>query len=240
MEDKKIKAVLFDLDDTLYDYELAHQESLKAVFLSISKITWTPIDMVWLLYEIAEKNLKRQLVGLSASHNRDLYFQKIFELFNSDIKNKISPEHIISLFQIYWDVFFKSIKKDKFSIKVLKFLKDNWIKIWIVSDSQTYVQLKKMQILWISEYVDVLVTSEEAGIEKPHQTPFLLAMHKLWVLANSSIMIWDSIKRDIDWAQALWIIWIWINRHNKVDEWVIYNHKVDTMEDLFALIQTII
>jgi FMN phosphatase YigB (HAD superfamily) len=36
-----------------------------------------------------------------------------------------------------------------------------------------------MEVLGISNYIDVLVSSEEAGIEKPHPSIFLLAIHKL-------------------------------------------------------------
>jgi FMN phosphatase YigB (HAD superfamily) len=36
-----------------------------------------------------------------------------------------------------------------------------------------------MEILNISEDIDILVSSEEAGAEKPHSSPFLLATHKL-------------------------------------------------------------
>jgi FMN phosphatase YigB (HAD superfamily) len=44
------------------------------------------------------------------------------------------------------------------------------------------------------------VSSEEAGSEKPHSSPFLLATHKLWVLASECVMVGDSIARDIEWG----------------------------------------
>ena len=39
-----IKAVFFDLDDTLYDYEYAHQKALSVLFSHIHKRTKMPLD----------------------------------------------------------------------------------------------------------------------------------------------------------------------------------------------------
>jgi putative hydrolase of the HAD superfamily len=102
------------------------------------------------------------------------------------------------LFQTYRETFYKNIKVEKSTINLLKYLKKKGIEIGIITDSQLYSQLKKMEILGISEYIDVFVSSEEAGAEKPQSSPFLLAIHKLKVLAEECIMVGDSISRDIE------------------------------------------
>jgi len=50
------------------------------------------------------------------------------------------------------------------------------MKIWIISDSISYVQFKKLERLWLSEYIDVFVSSEEAWFEKPHPGYFFIMM----------------------------------------------------------------
>ena len=211
----EIKAILFDLDDTLFDYEYAHQRALKKVFSELQKIVWMKKELLEIVFEMAQQDVKRQLIGLSASHNRDLYFQKVFEKINLQNQKKIKPKQIIILFKAYREVFYKNVKIEKSSINLLKYLKTKGLKTWIVTDSQLYSQLKKIEILDISEYVDVLVSSEEAWAEKPQSSPFLLATHRLRVLAENCVMVWDNISRDIDWARALGMKGIWINRHNK-------------------------
>ena len=57
-----IKAVLFDLDDTLFDYEFCHQAATKKIFQEIHKATNTPLELVPLLFEIAQKEVKTQLL----------------------------------------------------------------------------------------------------------------------------------------------------------------------------------
>lgn len=35
-----------------------------------------------------------------------------------------------------------------------------------------YIQYKKLESLGVTPYIDFMVSSEEAGVEKPHPTPF--------------------------------------------------------------------
>lgn len=128
MQKSHIKAVFFDLDDTLFDYEVCHQAASAQIFREIAILTKTPQELVPLLFELAQKEVKTQLLGTAASHNKDLYFQKIFEKMNSQLKNKILPAQIIHIFDLYRKVFYKTIKREKPTIQLLKFLKRKGIK----------------------------------------------------------------------------------------------------------------
>ena len=57
-----IKAVFFDLDDTLFDYEYAHQKALSALFLHIQKHTKMSLDLISIVFSIAQKEVKMQLL----------------------------------------------------------------------------------------------------------------------------------------------------------------------------------
>lgn len=236
----KIKAVLFDLDDTLFDYETCHQKATKAIFEDIHNITWTPLELVPLVFEIAQKEVKTQLLGTAASHNKDLYFQKIFEKMNGQMKNKIMVKDTLNIFKHYWDVFYASIKKEKSVTYLLKYLKSKWIKTGIVTDSSNFTQLKKLVHLWIDDKIDIMVSSEEAWMDKPHSSTFLLAMHKLDVKASECLMVWDNIQKDIEWAQRLWINWIWINRYQKSNHWICPRYTVNNTYELYKIIKKLI
>ena len=235
-----IKAVLFDLDDTLYDYEYAHQISLKKVFSKLKKTTNMSIEMLKIIFEISQSEVKRQLIGTAASHNRDLYFQKFFENLNQQMRYKILPKEIIHYYELYRKYFYNAMQKEKASSQLLKYLKKNKIKTWIVTDSFLYSQLHKMENLEISNDIDVLVSSEETGAEKPHSSPFLLAMHKLGVLAKDCIMVGDNIARDIGGGKAVGMCGIWINRHQKSDQGILYDYKVETTSELFSLLKKLL
>ncbi len=196
--------------------------------------------MIHLLFEIAQKDVKRQLVGTAASHNRDLYFQKFFEKINAETKYKIQPKEIITIYDLYRDAFYKAMKKEVWSNRLLKYLKRKGIKTGIITDSITYTQLKKMEILGISDDIDVLVTSEEVGTEKPHSGGFILACHKAGVLASESIMVGDNIERDIDGAQRVGMKGIWINRYHKKTKGIEAFYTVYTTKELYELLKKLL
>ncbi len=235
-----IKAVFFDLDDTLFDYEYAHQKALAKVFARIHKLTNMDTELIKLMFELAQKDVKMQLAGTAASHNRDLYFQKFFEKMNLKCKNAILPKTIIELYDLYWANFYPAMKKEIRSKKTLQFLRKKGIKTWIITDSITYTQLRKLERLNLSEDIDILITSEEAGTEKPHSWGFLLACHKAGVLASESLMVGDNIERDIDGAQWIGMKGIWINRHGKKNKGINAHFIVQTTKELYELIKKLI
>ena len=77
--------------------------------------------------------------------------------------------------------------------------------IAIVSDMTTHIQLRKLKKLKITKYIDYLVTSEEAGSEKPHSIMFLLALNKLRLKPEEVIMVGDSLISDIEGANSVGI-----------------------------------
>jgi putative hydrolase of the HAD superfamily len=97
----------------------------------------------------------------------------------------------------------ENIKLREGVMQTLKKLKKMGIKTAIVSDLTTHVQLKKMSKLGITPYIDVLVTSEEAGSEKPNPIMFLLTLNKLKILPQDAIMIGDNPTNDIAGGNAV-------------------------------------
>ena len=56
-----IKAVFFDLDDTLFDYESCNQKATERIFEDIHNLTGTPTELMPIIFEIAQKEVKTQL-----------------------------------------------------------------------------------------------------------------------------------------------------------------------------------
>ena len=235
-----IKAVFFDLDDTLFDYEYAHQKALSALFQRIQKHTKMPLDLISIVFSIAQKEVKMQLLWTAASHNRDLYLQKFFEKVNSKQKNAILPNMIIPLYDFYWNKFLSSLKKEIWGKKTLVYLQKKGIKTWMITDCISYIQLKKLEKLWLSDYIDIFVSSEEAGVEKPHSWCFLLGCYKAGVLAEEAMMVGDNIDRDILWSQWIWMQGVWLNRYHKKSNWIRPKYTVYSAKELYELIKTIL
>ncbi len=194
------KAILFDLDDTLYDYEPAHQKALKAVYPIVEKEMGIPFKKFERLFDLSKSEIHRELAGTASSHNRVLYFQRLIEKTLKTLEPKIT----LKLYNTYWDTFLKSMKLKKGVLQTLKKLKKEF-KIIILSDLTAHIQLKKINKLGLTPYIDFLVTSEEAGIEKPHPSMFLLALNKVGILPFDAIMIGDNPNKDVEGANSVGI-----------------------------------
>jgi len=110
---------------------------------------------------------------------------------------------VLKLYNAYWDNFLKNMKLRKGVMQTLKKLKEWGIKTAIVSDLTTHIQLRKMSKLGITSFIDVLVTSEEAGSEKPHPIMFLLTLNKLGVSPEEAIMVGDNPVNDIEGGNSV-------------------------------------
>jgi putative hydrolase of the HAD superfamily len=83
--------------------------------------------------------------------------------------------------------------------------KERGIKMAIVTDLTAQIQLQKWQKLELHRYIDFMISSEEAGIEKPAPYIFELALQKLQLQTNEVVMIGDNATKDIAGAHALQI-----------------------------------
>ncbi|MBT4174588.1 HAD-IA family hydrolase [archaeon] len=193
------KAVLFDLDNTLYDYDKPHKKALKNVYRVLKKHVKISFPRFLLLFGFAKREIHRELAGTAAAHNRILYFQRLIEKTESTV----DPGLNLLLYNAYWDCLLKNMRLRPGALDVLKELKKKGLKVAIVSDLTTNIQLRKLKKLNIGKYIDVLVTSEEAGSEKPHQIMFLLALNKLRLRPHEAIMVGDNSITDIEGANSV-------------------------------------
>ena len=102
--DKKIKTVIFDLDDTLYDYKSLNELAEKEIQEHVkNKYNIDAQDFNKKYYE-AKEIVKSRLRGTGAEHNRLLYFQVFMELIG-----KKPASDAIELYDIYWNTILDNI-----------------------------------------------------------------------------------------------------------------------------------
>ncbi|WP_394903260.1 HAD family hydrolase [Clostridium butyricum] len=207
-----MKAAIFDLDDTLYNYRKIHPVAMERVFeyvqynIGISKTDFNKA------YEIGKKSTKENMsYDCASQHNRIIYFQKTLEVLGM---NPI--KYTLALYDVYWNTMLELMQLNDGVIELLKYLRSKNIKIAICTDLTTHIQHRKLIKLELVEYIYCLVTSEEAGLEKPNQVMFNLCLEKLGVEANESFYIGDSFKKDILGAYYAGITPIWLNEDNKI------------------------
>ena len=213
----RFKGILLDIDNTVYDYNKTHslaKDSLVNFCLKEFKITSEDVNFA---YNKARNLVHIELSETAASHNRLLYIQKMLEILN------INPTiYGLDIYNAYWDCFLKSLKP----FKGVEILLDKYKhSICLVTDLTAHIQYRKIKKLGLDNFCDKLVTSEEAGREKPHPYMFMLALKKLGLRVNDVCMIGDNFKKDIFGATSLGIESIWFNHEDKPQN---YNDKLIT------------
>ena len=67
----------------------------------------------------------------------------------------------------------------------------------IVTDLTAQIQFRKVVYFGLDHHFNYIVTSEEAGFDKPHKAPFLIALEKMQPKGNCIWMIGDNPINDI-------------------------------------------
>lgn len=201
-----IKGILFDLDDTLYDYRMLNKIALERLSeYSCEKfhITKEQFDKA---FSKGREETKKGIETLAAAHNRMIYMQKTLEYLH------INPfSHALEMYDIYWNYILENMNLFDGVEDVLQDLKRMGIKIGICTDLTTQIQHRKIRKLGLESYIDTIVTSEEAGVEKPDRKMFQISMNKLQLHASKILYIGDSYERDMIGARNCGMKTYWYN-----------------------------
>ena len=193
----EIKSVLFDIDNTLYDYDSADAQAKEEVYAYCwQQFGWKVTETKAYLQE-AQTQIKNHAGKISSkdtvvTHNRLIRFQKMLE--NQHLP--LTP-HAISLYNIYWDTLISSMEVSGGITDYIKSLKQNGIRIGIATDMTAHIQFRKLEKLSLLSFVDFVVTSEEAGCEKPEKFFYELCIEKAGCLPEECLMIGDSLEKDV-------------------------------------------
>ena len=190
-------AILFDTDNTLYPYDPAHLVAQKAVekkVVDAFSITTNDFDRA---FKKARSDVKQRLEGTAASHSRLLYMQRMLEIMGLGSQvllaldlSKLIGEHFLSN-----AILFEGVKDLLDDIRLLG------VPTAIVTDLTAQIQFRKIVYFGLDHYFDHIVTSEEAGHDKPHKEPFELAVDKMKPRGNCIWMVGDNPLNDIQGAR---------------------------------------
>ena len=186
-------AVLFDMDNTLYDYTPAHifsQNVIKSKIIKRFSITGKHFDQIF--FE-ARKQVKENLGDTASSHSRLLYLQRMIELMGFGTQ----PLLALDFEQTYWRTFlehatlFDGVKELLDDFRLLN------IPMGIVTNLTARIQFRKILYFGLDHYIDHIVSSEEAGHDKPHEAPFKMILDKISPKGDCTWMIGDHPIHDI-------------------------------------------
>ncbi len=188
------RAVLFDTDNTLYEYAPANNAAIEAVYLKANNLLGLKRNTFFNLYNKARLQIKKDLNKTASSHSRLLYFQRMIELLGYNAKLLLA----LDFEQTFWRTFLSNAPLFPNVYKFLNLLKESDIPIGVITDLTAQIQLRKLTYFGLEDTFDAIVTSEEVGADKPDPKNFTLMLSKLKLSSMTNIwMIGDNPTSDI-------------------------------------------
>lgn len=186
-----IKAVIFDLDNTLIDFmrmkKIACEEAIDAMIDAGLKIPKKKaLDE---LYKIYFK------VGLEDP--------TIFQKFLKKVTGKVDYKKLAYAIAAYRQARIGFLHPYPGTKKTLIKLKEKGLKLGIVSDAPKLKAWIRLVSMKIDDFFDVVVGLEDTGRTKPSRMPFRAALKELKVKPSECLMVGDRPSRDIKGARAL-------------------------------------
>lgn len=199
-----IKAVLFDIDNTLYSYDKGHAVAWEALCAYVQE----NLGMDAKTFERCNKEAaaivaERLGADCASLHNRTLRSYILLE------ENKLPLHHAVTMGELYWDTLIRSAEPNPGVLTCLSKLKQAGFLLGVGTDMTIEYQLKKLEKLQMLPLFDFIVSSEEVNVEKPHQKLFHTCAVKAGVSPEECLFIGDSLKKDVMGAKnaglnALW------------------------------------
>ena len=123
------------------------------------------------------------------------------------------------------------------TFKVLDALKGKYA-LLLLTNGSPELQNTKLDITpELVPYFDQIVISGDFGKGKPDPTIFEHALQLMNINADEAIMVGDNLMTDILGASRVGMKSVWINRHDKERNEVIPTYEITHLEELFPIIE---
>ena len=225
--DFSTKAVLWDLDDTLYSRKEAARQMFPGMFRQC-------------LYTDRTREFIQEAVDYMLTHagrhsvTREEAFQALLTRYPSD-KPYVRSECIAYYYAHIRDY----VEPFPETVKILQKLKSEGIKLAIVTNITPELlehQRKKVAALNIAPLFDAVVYSAEFGAHKPDRRIFDHAAMLLGVPNEQCLFVGDDPKSDVAGAleAGMEVVWLdrWASEENFTDDPRV--HRVSAAEEYFG------
>jgi putative hydrolase of the HAD superfamily len=190
------KDLFFDLDHTLWDFELNSKETMQELYDThqLASIGITDFDAFFTIY-IAHNHRLWDRYSKGFIKQDELRWKRIYlSLLDFKIGNeKLARDMSVDFLEIL------PTKKKLFpyTIEILTYLKNKDYKMHLITNGFESVQFKKINNANIAHFFNEVVTSEASNSLKPQKEIFEYALKNANAQLDQSIMIGDNESADI-------------------------------------------
>ena len=186
-----IKAIIFDLDNTLLDFVKMKQFSVKAAITAMNEAG----------LDVDEKKAYEDIFDLYME--RGWENQQVFDDYLNqtvgEVSNKILAAGIVSYRRAREATLLVYPNVNKALIQLIKM----GINLAVVSDAPSREAWMRLYYLNLHHVFDPVLTFDDTGVRKPSPKPFQMALDYLKIKPNEAIMIGDWPERDVVGAKEI-------------------------------------
>lgn len=220
-----IKAVLFDLDNTLIDFMRMKKNSVEAAVSA----------MIDAGLEVNKKDALKKLFVLYDKYGFEE--SMIFQRYLKDALGKIDYRILANAIVAYRAVRTSYLQPYPHTDYVLIRLKSRGVKLAIVTDAPKLKAWIRLMAMKIGNFFDVVVAFEDTKHLKPSNLPFKTALEKLKVKAEECLMVGDMPHRDIAGAKKLGMKTCFARYGNDKARKTNADFEIDDIKDLLKIVK---
>ena len=224
------KDLFFDLDHTIWDFELNSKETL-----------WDLHQK----YALEAKGINNfdEFYNIYSLHNHRLWdrYSKGFikqeelrwkRMYLSLLDYKIADEALSKEMSVdYLDILPNKKNLFPYTIEILDYLKNKNYKMHLITNGFESVQFKKIKNSNLADYFTEVITSEASNSLKPNKEIFEYALKVTNAQLETSIMIGDNESADIQGAINAGMDSIFVN-HLQIEPTVPATHTITHLKEL--------
>lgn len=209
---QQYKNLFIDLDDTLYDFSAASQESFRETYdlLHYDRF-FKSFEHFYSIYEPYNLELwhiygKGKITKEELNKRRYSYPLEVVGIHDQELADTFCREALGRI-----------PTKNRLivgAIELLEYLHPKY-NLYILSNGFKELQSRKMRTAGIDKYFDALILSEDIGINKPNRELYEYALQKTASKVEDSIMIGDMFETDIVGAANIGMKQIYFNPKKK-------------------------
>ncbi len=232
----RLKAVLFDIDDTLFS---------TTQFARIAR--WNAVKaMVKAGLDLPEEEVLRELEEVIAefTSNYDSHFDQLLRRLRPKSLDRINPALVVAAGVVaYHDTKFKELEPFGDVFPLLRALRQTQVQMGVITHGLTIKQAEKLIRLGVLPFFDPrgIFISEQIGISKPNPKLYALALRDLGLAPNEAMYIGDNPTHDIAPPQSIGMTAVWArraSRHSIEGTGIEPDHIVDDFEQLRDILRT--
>lgn len=217
----KLRAVLFDMDNTLIDWSNHavdwHElrcEHLRPVLERLAEAGHEvpPVE------EVAEIYVTCNEEAWAASREPDWVAPRQLAVLKQTLYLVgVEPDEkeLLDLQQLYaWSVI-PGVEPYPDTVSVLETLRAHGVRTGLVTNASSpmWMRDRELEHYGLLEYLDVRITAGDAGHLKPHPRAFQWVLGELGIEPHEAVMVGDQVRDDVDGAQRAGMRGVWVNRY---------------------------